>query len=104
VGRNPNRASSIYRGSDGYWHGRVSVGVRDDGRPDRRHVKSKTQVEVTRKVRQLERERDEGMVHKATDRRGWTVEAWLRHWLENIATPFVRENTARATGSPWRCT
>jgi hypothetical protein len=27
VGRNPNRASSIYRGSDGYWHGRVSVGV-----------------------------------------------------------------------------
>jgi len=27
-------ASSIYKGADGFWHGRVTVGVRDDGRPD----------------------------------------------------------------------
>jgi len=25
----------------------------------------------------------------------WTVEKWLLHWLENIATPFVKKNTAR---------
>jgi integrase len=25
--------------------------------------------------------------------RTWTVEQWLTHWVENIAAPFVRENT-----------
>lgn len=29
--RQPNGASSIYLGKDGKWHGRVTVGVRDDG-------------------------------------------------------------------------
>ena len=38
MARTPNGASSIYLGKDGYWHGRVTVGVRDDGSPDRRHV------------------------------------------------------------------
>ncbi len=36
--REPNGASTIYKGADGFWHGRVTVGVRDDGKPDRRHV------------------------------------------------------------------
>ena len=88
--RTPNGASSIYLGKDGYWHGRVTVGVKDDGRPDRRHVMG-TQADVTRKVRALERQRDSGTVRKAG--RSWTVEKWLLHWLENIAAPFVRDNT-----------
>ena len=29
----------------------------------------------------------------ASRRRSWTVEEWLTHWVENIAAPFVRENT-----------
>ncbi len=33
---------------DGKWHGRVTMGVRDDGKPDRRHVERKTEAEVTR--------------------------------------------------------
>jgi integrase len=90
MARTPNGASSIYLGKDGYWHGRVTVGVKDDGRPDRRHVMG-TQAEVTRKVRALERQRDAGTVRKAG--RSWTVEKWLLHWLENIAAPFVRDNT-----------
>ena len=88
--RAPNGAASYYLGSDGDWHGRVTVGVKDDGRPDRRHVMG-TQAEVTRKVRTLERQRDSGTVRKAG--RSWTVEKWLLHWLENIAAPFVRDNT-----------
>jgi integrase len=90
MARTPNGASSIYLGKDGYWHGRVTVGVRDDGRPDRRHVMG-TRADVTRKVRALEKERDGGSVRKAG--RTWTVEQWLTHWVENIAAPFVRENT-----------
>jgi integrase len=50
-----------------------------------------TQADVTRKVRALERQRDAGIVRKAG--RVWTVEKWLTHWVENIAAPFVRENT-----------
>ena len=34
MGRNSNGRSSIYEGSDGWWHGRVTVGIKDDGRLD----------------------------------------------------------------------
>ena len=89
--RKPNGTSSVYRGTDGYWHGRVTIGVKDDGRPDRRHIMRKTQSAVIAKVRELERQRDEGTVRRAGS--SWTVASWLTHWVENIAAPFVRENT-----------
>jgi hypothetical protein len=89
--RRPNGASTIYFGKDGYWHGRVTVGFLDNGKPDRRHTQSKDEKEVIRKVAELERERDEGKVRKVGQ--AWTVEQWLRHWVENISAPSVRPNT-----------
>jgi integrase len=89
--RAANGRSSIYFGNDGYWHGRVTMGVRDDGRPDRRHVRGKDKAAVTAKVQKLESQRDEGIVTKPG--RAWTVEKWLNHWLENIARPSVRYKT-----------
>ncbi|TRO57639.1 site-specific integrase [Streptomyces sp. IB201691-2A2] len=90
--KRPDGASSIYFGKDGYWHGRVTVGVCDDGKPDRRHVSSKvSETEVIKKVRALEKQRDDGKVRKPG--RPWTVKAWLLHWVEEIAKPSVRENT-----------
>jgi integrase len=89
--RAPNGAASVYQGKDGRWHGRVTMGVRDDGRPDRRHVNARTQAEVRRKVRALEKARDDGTARRTG--RAWTVEQWLAHWLDNIVAPFVRENT-----------
>ena len=86
--RDANLWSSIYQGEDGYWHGRVTMGVRDDGSPDRRHVMARDKATVTRKVRRLERQRDDGTVLKPG--KAWTVEQWLTHWLENIAKPSVR--------------
>lgn len=85
MGRNANGRSSIYQGKDGYWHGRVTVGTKDDGRPDRRHVMAKTKAEVTSKVKKLEELRDKGRMPKAGQR--WTVEQWLRHWIDSIASP-----------------
>ncbi|GAA0439436.1 site-specific integrase [Actinoplanes capillaceus] len=90
--RRENGESSIYQGADGRWHGRVTVGTKDDGTPDRRHVSGKTESVVKAKVRKLEKERDSGTLRKAGET--WTVAKWLTHWLENIATPNVRENTA----------
>jgi len=89
--RAANRRSSIYFGKDGSWHGRVTMGVRDDGKPDRRHVRGKDKAAVTAKVQKLERQRDDGIVTKPG--RTWTVEKWLTHWLENIARPSVRYKT-----------
>lgn len=90
--RAPAGTSSVYQGSDGYWHGRVTVGIKDDGRPDRRHVMSKQQSEVIRKVRELEKLRDAARVPRAGQR--WTVATWLTHWIDNIAVPpHVSENT-----------
>lgn len=92
--RNPNLASTVYRAPDGRWHGRVTVGWRADGRTDRRHVQAKTRAEVVQKVRELERERDAGRVRKPGS--SWTVEAWLKHWLDNVAGPGLRTSSYSA--------
>lgn len=52
--RAPNGAGSVYFGKDEKWHGRVTVGVRPDGKPDRRHVERRTEAEVLAAVRKLE--------------------------------------------------
>lgn len=89
--RQANGRSSIYLGNDGRWHGRVSVGVRDDGRPDRRHVSAKTKSAVTAKVRHIEAGHEAASLPSAGQR--WTVDAWLRHWVEDIAASSVKVNT-----------
>lgn len=91
-GRTANGRSSIYQSpTDGTWHGWVTVGLKDDGRPDRRHVRGRTKKDVTAKVNRLERDRDEGKTRKAGQT--WTVEQWLNHWLEAIiAPPAITEN------------
>lgn len=91
--RAPNGASSIYY-SEYYqcWVGRVTMGVRDNGKPDRRTVRRESETEVIKEVRRLERERDSGKVRRPG--RPWTLEQWLLHWLEHIITPSVRPKTA----------
>lgn len=82
--RKPNGRSTIYYSkTDGYWHGRVTMGVKDDGSPDRRHRKARTEAEVTNKVRELERKRDAAHVDKPG--RAPTVEQWMSTYLETIA-------------------
>lgn len=91
--RAPNGASSVYYSEyDGKWHGRVTMGVRDNGKPDRRHVKRATEAKAARAVQELEQMRASGLVTKPG--RSWTVEKWLRHWVETVALPTVRPTTA----------
>lgn len=69
--RNANGRSSIYYSDkDKCWHGYVTVGVKDNGRADRRHVRGQSQTEVTKKVRKLERERDDGKTRKPGSKLG----------------------------------
>ncbi|WP_017602189.1 tyrosine-type recombinase/integrase [Nocardiopsis lucentensis] len=98
-GRAPNLRSSIYRSdSDGLWHGWVTMGVKPDGRPDRRHRKAKTEAEVTEKVRRLESDRAEGL--RPATGRGLTVEQWLTEWLTTIAPRRVSQHTIDSTYGP----
>lgn len=94
--RKANRESSIYEGSDGNWHGWVTMGVKSDGSLDRRHVKRKTQDGVQRRVRELERERDDG--HYAKAGRVPTVAQWMQTYLETIA---VRKLAPRTYSDYW---
>lgn len=94
-GRAPNGAGSIYLSKyDGLWHGRVTVGLKDDGSPDRRHVKRKKEGDVIDALRKIERARDAGTLRKPG--RALTVEQWLTHWVENIARPSVKYKAYRA--------
>ncbi len=93
--RKPNGNSTVYFGKDGYWHGRVTVGIRDDGRVDRRHVMGRSEAVIRQKVRALERGREDGNTRKAGQR--WTVERWLTHWIENIAIPPAIRETSHAS-------
>ncbi|GAA1984374.1 tyrosine-type recombinase/integrase [Amycolatopsis minnesotensis] len=90
--RAPNGASSIYLGADGKWHGRVTMGVKEDGSPDRRHVEKKTETEAIDAVRELETQRDNGTAPKAGKKR-WRVGDWLTHWVEEIAPLKCRYKT-----------
>lgn len=83
--RNSNGESSIYFGADNRWHGRVTVGIKDDGSPDRRHFSAPKdkRAEVVRKV---PRSREAtGRRDGTKARSSWTGEKWLAHWLNDIA-------------------
>src|SRR3712207_2798949 len=83
--------SSIYRDEDGRWHGFVSMGKKENGRRDRRHVSGAKRADVVAKVRAIEVKRDAGVVDAAG--RAPTVGEWLDHWLDNIAARKVRART-----------
>ena len=93
MSRRSDGESSIYIDKDGRWQGYVSMGAKEGGRRDRRHVSGKRRVDVVAKVRALEAKRDAGVANGAG--RSLTVAAWLDHWLENIAVRRVRPSTFR---------
>jgi integrase len=92
--------SSIYRDEDGRWHGFVSMGKKENGRRDRRHVSGAKRADVVAKVRAIEAKRDAGMIDAAG--RAPTVGEWLDHWLDNIAARKVRARTLESYRSTVR--
>jgi integrase len=89
--RTANGRSSIGLEKDGRWHGYVTMGTLPNGQHDRRHRSGATQAEVTRKVKQLERDRDAG----ATTASGrTTLASYVTEWIarkERLRS--VRPNT-----------
>src|SRR5688572_26896143 len=86
-----NGESSIVKGDDGRFHGYVSMGLKEGGKRDRRHVAAVKRADVVHMVRDLERKRDAGTAGAAG--RAPTVGAWLEHWLDTVAARKVRPST-----------
>src|SRR3712207_9109623 len=87
-GKRASGESSIYRDEDGRCHGFVSMGKKEDGRRDRRHVSAAKPAGAVARVRALEAKRDALMVELAG--KAPTVGDWLEHWLPNIAAQKAR--------------
>lgn len=80
--------STIYRGADGSWHARVTMGRRPDGRTQRKHVQRRTKADLRDAVREVERQRDtQGYTWTQGD---LTLGAWLEHWLDAVLPMTVR--------------
>jgi hypothetical protein len=93
-------ATTRYRGADGRWHARVTVGSRLDGERDRRHLSRPTKRELDAAVRELENARDSGQQPWLLD--NITLEQWLEHWLEEILPLSVRWKTRSGYASHLR--
>lgn len=89
--RSSNGESSIFEDPQGVWHGYVTMGVKNNGKPDRRHRQGPSRKAVAGKVRELEKQRDAGRVTEAGS--APTVAAWITYWLENVAPARVDDNT-----------
>ncbi|MCA0329542.1 MAG: site-specific integrase [Actinobacteria bacterium] len=89
--RAANNESSIHQDDTGRWHGYVSMGLKEGGRRDRRHVTGATRREVVAKVRALETKRDAGTALAAGTPP--TLEVWMGEYLDNVAARRVRPST-----------
>lgn len=99
--RPPEQTSpTIYRGADGSWHARVTVGRLPDGRPQRKHVQRRTKADVRAAVRELERERDTGRQLWTHD--DITLAQWLDHWLDAVLPMTARWKTLSTYRSQMR--
>jgi len=92
--RASREGSLYYDPSDGRWHGWVDMGIGMGGRRDRRHVASRSQADVVRKMRDLATKRDAGTVPTAG--RQPTVADWLAYFVDIIAARKVRPRTLQS--------
>jgi integrase len=76
----------------GLWVGRVDLGTGPDGRRQRKRIYAKTKTELSAKLRQLIRERDEGKLNPG---REMTTGEWLDWWADNILPGTVKPSTER---------
>jgi integrase len=86
--RRAPKEGALYRMTDGRWRGALDLGWQD-GKRVRKVVTAKTQALALAKLREAQRQLDQGV---APDGR-MTVELWVRHWLHHVVTGRVGPNT-----------
>ncbi|MHB2029666.1 MAG: tyrosine-type recombinase/integrase [Acidimicrobiales bacterium] len=89
--RRANHEGSIYqRGSDGRWLGVAHVGYDAAGKPLRRYVSAKTRTEVVKKLKQLRRTIDDGLMLKDD---GVKVSELFERWFNDVMRHQIAPST-----------
>jgi len=89
--RRSNHEGSIYqRGSDGLWLGVAHLGYDDAGKPIRRYVSARTRTKVARKLKQLRRKVDDGLLLKDD---GVKVAELFERWFNDIMRHQIAPST-----------
>jgi integrase len=92
LGRQPNGRAGIKQGDDERYHTWVTIGIRPDGQPRRRHISGKTATEVAKRVTEILERQNRGGEPVKID----TVGDWLTYWIENVVKPNRAYNTYEA--------
>ena len=87
--RGQNEGSIHQRDSDGRWVAVVNLGYRD-GKRARKYLYGRTRVEVAAKLRQAQRDQDDGQDLGAPRQ---TVRQFLESWLEDVVKPAKAPKT-----------
>ena len=90
--RRTSGEGSIRKRSDGRWEGRYVAGHDENGKPIRKNVLGKTQIEVKKKLKKALAEAGTLDVIKAED---YTVADWVWNWYRIYSKPNIRESTQR---------
>jgi len=93
MGRQPNGRPSINQNKDKKFHTWVTVGMKPDGTPRRKHVKRKTATGVSNELDEMEKVRP---ISTKAGNKGETAAEWFMHYLENIVRPNRSDNTYTA--------
>jgi len=92
--KSPDGAGGIaFDAKQGVWVGRVMVGYRLDGKPDRRKVKAKTEKACLQKLDEVRAKAAGGMLPER-DKANVTVDRFLRVWLD-AARQTVKASTLK---------
>jgi hypothetical protein len=79
------REGSLYRRRDGLWVGRIMLGRKTNGKPERPRISGPTKADVQRQLAELRREADQGTLVDAAQARQ-TLAAYLDSWLDAAGT------------------
>ena len=88
--RRGNGEGSVYQRKDGTWAAVLTVGVKPDGKPDRKFLYGKTRKEVADKLREAQNKLDAGVIPGGDN---VLFSTWVMNWLEIVIKPGIKERT-----------
>lgn len=89
MSRRANGEGTIWKKPDGRWCGAVYAET-TEGTRKRVYVYGKTRIEARERLTVLQRDLDRGVRVPAEN---WTVEAYLKHWLDAVVKPHKAPKT-----------
>lgn len=88
--RRGNGEGSIYQRKDGKWAAAITVGVKPDGKPNRKFLYGKTRKEVADKLRDAQNKLEVGVIPGGNN---ILFSKWIVNWLEVVVKPGIKTRT-----------